>query len=359
MKTRQSVIRKDHSIATAGTSIFDIVGDEPITRISILQKVTNPNAYVPIGHPDERISKVEIVDGSDVLYSASAIEGKPIAFYGTKVQPLSSLNYMALQWAFVPLHIYFGRHLNDPDMALDPNQFSNLQLRITHNLAAAMTSEATGYLDVVADIMARDISTPKGFLMTKELIQLDTVASAVEYVDLPADYPIRLLMASCFSDTQAPEYNVASFELYEGNRKNLLISYDMEDFLSMVCSEFPPWSEKVSGQNLTTDRNFWITPSHESTLIPADYGEANSVQTPEAVGGQKRIMSAEAAGIFEAIAFGWAPHGAVPFVFPGIDTPEAYWSLDRQGGGTVKIVFHGDVDTTPTYNLVAQQYRPY
>lgn len=358
-KTRQSVIRKDYSIATSGTAIFDLNLDDYISRIVINPKITNPNAYVAQGHPDECITKIEIVDGSDVLVSMDAMQAKALAFYGAYARPVSAMNYMALQWSFSPIVLYFGRYLFDPLMALDPNQFNNLQIKITHDLDAAMTATTVGYIDIVADLLRKEAFQPKGFLIAKEIEAITIVASAVHYTDLPSDLAIRQLMGLSFSDTQGPEYQVDSFELYEAQKKNLIMDYDMEDYQSIIQSEFRPFTEKIYGQALTTDRNFWITPAFERVLVLNDYGEANSVITPESTGGQKAIVSAEANGIFEGIVHGWAPHGSCPYVFPALDDPEGYWDVRQAGSGTLRLNFSASADTTPTYDVVVQQYRPY
>ena len=356
---RQSVIRKAQSIAADGTSIYDISGDEPISRISIIPHVTNGASYVPLGHPDECIPKIEIVDGSDVLISLSASQARALMFYSVKGQPVSCVNYMPGQWSMCPITLYFGRFLNDPEFALDPRKYNNLQIKIQHVIAASMTGASVGTMDIVADVMSPEYSEPKGLFIAKELIELDTIADAVNYTDLPTDLPVRILMGHCFSDTQAPEYNVASFELYEGNRKNLLIAYDMEQYQQIMASAFPPFHEKIYGEATVADRNFWITPAFERVVVVNDYWEGNNVVTPESTGGQKAIISGEARCVFEGVVQGWAPNGSTPFFFPGIDTPEGYWNLQKEGSGTLKTTFHGDVDTTPTWNVVAQQLLMY
>lgn len=359
MTFRQSVIRKDQSIASDGISIFDIVGDEPISRITIVPKVTNGASYVALGHPDECIPKIEIVDGSDVLISLSASQARALAYYSSKQSPVGALNYMALQWSMCPIQLYFGRFLNDPEFALDPTKYNNLQIKIQHVIAASMTGASAGTMDIVADVMSPEYSDPKGLFISKELIELDTISLAVNYTDLPTDLPIRILMGHCFSDTQAPEYNVSEFELYEGNRKNLLIAYDMEDYQQCMQSVFPPIHEKIYGQVLTSDRNFWITPAFERIVVLNAYGEEDKVITPESTGGQKLIASGEGSAVIEGIIQGWAPNGSTPFFFPGIDTPDGYWNLQKEGSGTLKTTFHTDVDTTPTWNLVTQQLQMY
>lgn len=352
---RQTVIRKDHSIATSSTEVFDIKLDDIISRLTIIPKITNPNAYVAQGHPDECLPKIQIVDGSNVLVDGSAIQLKPVAFYGSKRQPVSAMNYMALQWSFSPIEIYFGRYLFDPKYGLNPAMFRNLQIKVQHDLDAAMANTSTGYIDIVADVMNKDMFQPEGLLTTKVLQQHTITQSGVEYSDLPEDLPIRQLVGVCFSDTQAPEYQVEKFELYAGQKSDLLIEYDMEDYQSIMQGIFGEWIEKIYGQLLTTDRNLWITPSFERVAVLSDYSEANSVPTPESTGGQKLIASAEATVNVEGIVRGHAPHGSCPYIFPHLDDEQFYTSFSDKGGGTLKLTFASGADTTPTYDIMVQQ----
>ena len=80
MRTRHSIIEDSFSINSSQTKTIDLVGIDPISRITILPRVTNPNAYVAIGHPDEIIEKIEIIDGSNVIFSMKLIEDTGTSF---------------------------------------------------------------------------------------------------------------------------------------------------------------------------------------------------------------------------------------------------------------------------------------
>lgn len=356
---RMSEWLKDYSIATAGTVTWDVSDTDLISAIEITPRVINPNAYVAVGHPLECVSAIELVNGSDVLFSMDSMAAQALAYYNTGRVPQSSMNYMALQWAMCPILILFGRRLWDKQYALDPTRFNNLQLKITHNVAACMTGATTGYLDVVAWEMDRELGELAGFLSSLTHYQRTIVASDIAYIDLPTDFPIRMLMSKCFSDTQAPEYQADHLKLTENHDKVVLLDADMEDLQNYVSTFYPPWVEGLTGQALTTDRNFWITPSFEGRIIPHDFGEANSVITPEATGGQKKIISAEATAIFEALVSGGAPHGSLPIAMGDQMEPGDWWKIDEGGSGRLKVTFASDPDTTPTWDLITQQARPY
>jgi hypothetical protein len=360
MLYRQSIIEDSFSIATSGTKSIDVVGKQLISRLTILPKITNPNAWVAQGHPDEAITKIEVLDGSNVIVSLEGTQAKALDFYSTKKLPLSSLNYSALQWSFAPIHINFGRYLYDRELALDPNRFNNLQIKITHDLDAAMTGTTVGYITIMADVFEDTPPSPVGFLRSKEFYALTLVANAVTYIDLPEDEPIRILMSHCFSDSQAPEYQIDSLKLTEAHDKQILIDSPMEEYAAYIAGLFPAWTEKLSGRMAATDVYFWVTPAYEQTIQFAGTNDTDGVlQMSAATGGQRRITEASAATEFEAVARGYAPHGSLPLIYPWIDDMDKYWNVESVGGGRLKVTAAAAPDTTPSWDVITQQLVHY
>jgi len=360
MKSRISMIEDSFDISTSGTKIIDLAGKDPISRLVIFPKITNPNAYTAQGHPDECISKIELVDGHNVIFSLKGTEARALSYYTQKKVPLSCLNYMALQWSMCPIEIYFGRYLWDREYGFDPKKFTNPQLKITHDLDAAMDTTSTGYITVTADIFEDEPPSFTKCLMSTELQNITQVASAVNYVDFPEDYPIRFIMLHQFSDSQAPEYNVASFKLTEAMDKKILWDGDMEDYQQIMATIYPPWTEKVYGRMAATDVYFWITPAFEQTILFVGTDDSDGVlQMSAATGGQKRKTEASALTVFEAVAYGHAPHGTTPIPIGDIMNPADAWNVGQKGGGRLKLTNHASVDTTPTMDIVIQQYLTY
>ncbi len=360
MRTRHSIIEDSFSIASSGIKTIDLKGTDPISRLTILPRVTNPNAHTAIGHPEEVIEKIEIIDGSNVIFSMKGMGAKALAYYSSKLVPISSLNFMALEWAISPIDIYFGRFLFDRVLGLDPKKFNNLQLKITHNVDAAMTSASVGTVTVAADVFDDDPPAFTGYLMSKEHHNLTLVADAVSYIDLPEDFLMRMIMLYSFSDSQAPEYQVTSLRLTEAHDKKIIFDEPMEELQQYFQSQFPPWHEKVSGRcSSTTVQSFWITPAFEQTIVLVPTNDQDKVvQMDASTGGQKRQIEAEAAVTWEAIARDWAPHGSLPLDFRGNDDPAQYWNVEDAGGARLKVTAAASPDTTPTWDTVTQQFVP-
>lgn len=93
----------------------------------------------------------------------------------------------------------FGRYLFDRELAFDATKFSNPQLKLTHNLATITAVGVEGFesagcnVRVVAKLM-EDTPAPTGFLLSKEHYNWNTGSSSLrKYLDLPTDYPYRML----------------------------------------------------------------------------------------------------------------------------------------------------------------------
>jgi len=360
LRTRQSIIEDSFSIAVSGTKSIDIDLQDIVSRITILPKVINPNAWVDQGHPAEVIQKIELIDGNDTLVSLTGTQAIALGYYSARKVPVSSLNYSALQYAMCPIDIYFGRFLFDTLCGLDPKKFTNLQLKITHDLDAAMAGTAEGYITVKADVFDDVQPEVSHFLISTQLYNLTLVADAVSYIDLPQDYPMRLLMSHCFSDSQAPEYQIDRIKLSEAADKKIIFDSPMEEIQQYAQTDFPPWCEKLSGRMAAADVYFWVTPSFEQTIVFAGTDDSDGVlQMSAATGGQKRKCEASAVTEFEAITRGWAPHGSLPLVYPDRNDDLAdYWDIGAVGGSRLKVTAAAGPDTTPTWDLIAQQLRP-
>ena len=86
MKYRDTILLSHESIATAGTRTLDITVKDIISGIDVQVKATN-NGNTPTAHPAAIISKLELVDGSDVLFGLSGAQAMARAFYDAKRTP--------------------------------------------------------------------------------------------------------------------------------------------------------------------------------------------------------------------------------------------------------------------------------
>ncbi len=203
MKTRNLYLENSKTLGDSGTEIINLDMQDPITQIDLSLSATNGASH-NLGNPVvHNITKIEVVDGSDVLFSMpghilrgliSHLNGHIDDEYPTE---------QASEGAIEMLSIPFGRFLYDTDYAFNPQAFRNPQLKISWNLANVRAVAATGFTTAtmsytaIARLMS-EVPSPKGFLMSKNLYSFTSAASGDERIDMPTDYPYRALAVRAY-----------------------------------------------------------------------------------------------------------------------------------------------------------------
>lgn len=218
IKGRQSYIfdRDAFTAARTKTETIDIV--DPISTLDIIVEMTNGSAMTEASlvKPHDEFTSIEIVDGSDVLFSASMEELQALNVLETGKLPymLLTLEDDAVQREKVT--IFFGRFLNDPNFYLNPANFKNLQIRITNTFTtAAVTSwAASGHsLSVVAHIMESGYGNHMGFMQTKSMFSYTVVNTAIQRIEIPTDYAIRAIQVQSLMSTYGPDESISNLKM--------------------------------------------------------------------------------------------------------------------------------------------------
>lgn len=218
MRTRDDVMRVRDDMGTSGTLIYNLDYVDPISEIDLLFEATNGASHNKENPLEWCVSKIELVDGSDVLYSMPADLALAVAMHLRQKETHAYRTEAASDTPYISIPICFGRYLYDPVLSLNPNAFRNLQLRVTFDEATIRAAGATGYvsdsmqLSIQAKLM-EDADAPRGFLMTKDVYDFTTVASGDERVDMPTDYPWRVLFARVYESEVDLRSSVTNYEL--------------------------------------------------------------------------------------------------------------------------------------------------
>src|SRR5512137_2042346 len=134
MKTRHAELLAAETITSAATKTIDLSIRAPISRLSVMFKLTN-NGSTPTAHPAKTLTKLEVVDGSDVLASLSGYEAQALNFYEQGHLSYNDNIFLDNVMNLIEFDIYFGRGLYDKALALDPTKHKNPQIKIQHTLA--------------------------------------------------------------------------------------------------------------------------------------------------------------------------------------------------------------------------------
>ncbi len=358
MNYRHTELLAAESIATAGTKTIDINLADVISRISLQVRLTG-NGSTPTAHPAKAISKIEVVDGSNVIFSGKGIMAQALDFYDMSVEPHNALAYANDVQSIAVFNINFGRMLYDELLALDPGKFNNLQLKVTHNLALGGCAPDAATLQVVADVFDEKVISPRGFLMSKEHYSFADTSSAVEYVDLPTDFPIRKLIVQANADDKYPYEQANKIKLSEDSDKRVVIEENFSDIIKFFGQFWPLYKELLFGVTSGTAVNFYLTPTLWNYYALLSDDATAAYLEPDYTAGQRQSIKASAACNFRGVVQGFCPHGAMVIPFGKQFDPEDWYDVTRLKSLKAKITQGSSVSGSETIEIITQQLRSY
>lgn len=358
MKYRTSELLSAESITTAGTKTVEIKTQDVISRITAIVRLTNAS-WTPTGHPALVVSTIQLVDGSEVLFSMRGVYAQALAWYGSKRQPFNYINYTDNGLAVAEIPIYFGRDLWDREFALDPKRFNNLQLKITHNYALGGAAPDAATLEVWADIFDEDQPSPMGFLRAESLWSQTLVASTYYHIDLPTDYDIRMLLPAAFSNSEEPDINIDAVRLTENQDKNILFDMGTLELLQMYEAGWPVFQEYGEGRTLAANNvSFFVTPCKDVQLSAQPSQDQDTYINFPWSGGNSRYIMGSATATIQLGIVGRCPHGAFPLPLGDPNEPDTWWKVDPSGSRKTRL-YTGGGDTSAYLELLMQQMKPY
>ncbi len=363
MNYRRATLLGTTSITTAGSPSYDMTGSDPISRIVVIIELRN-NGNNPTNHPLAALPKIELVDGSKVIASMTGYGAQSLSYYGSGKMPHNELNYEDNGWARVAVPIDFGRYLYDPMLALDPKQFKNPQLRVTHDYSLGGCSPDAANMRIVADMFDQKSAQPVGYLLNKEVHSYTPSTGTDEPISLPLDNMIRKLIIMNVNDNEEPDVQFANVKLEEEDGKRIVFEGPTMDLIRDEAMRFDRFTEYFSGHlATTTDDEFWMSACKDIQVGGlCDLNDA--VLTFSWSGGRARTFYASAATYFGAIVSGRCPHGAVPMFFGDQMDPDDWWDVSNVG--KVKLTLKartteggGAIDTEKTTDVIVQSVEKY
>jgi len=355
---RLATLLEAESIATAGVKTIDLDLTEPISEIDLIVKATN-NGNTPTAHPAAIVSKIEVIDGSDVLLNLTGHEAAALDFFNTRRPAIQVLNWQDNVDIELLLRLWFGRHLWDPLLALKPGAFSNPQLKITHNKASGGSAPDAGTLEVQAHVFDEKKVTPVGFLKSHEFYSYTITASAYHYVDLPDDLPIRMIgvrSLAAGSEVQAQiqaiklAYNADSKVILDQTTLEILKAYDL----------WGPYVETHEGIVGTGEVSFYLTPTTNTHVVSGGFGGTRDYFAGYAPwGGKVGIFGGASSEYFQSVFSGFAPHGVVPIPLGVMDDPTDWWTPPPRSGPRLRLYGASGPVASSTAQVLLQQLKKY
>lgn len=359
MKHRYVQLLAHEDCTTAATKTVDINLVDAVTRISIQIKATNSDS-APVAHPAKMITKIELIDGSDVLYSLSGIQSQAVSWYHNRVMPWNSLRYVNDVQCIATFHMDFGRTLFDEELALDPKRYKNLQLKISHNDGLGGCASDAATLSVFAQVFEQPIS-PRGFFMHKEIVDHDIASTSAHiYTDIPTDYPIRKMFVASLYDDEQPWESYNKIKLDEDDGKRVIIN-DMRTSDWLKINNRQDWIvEEVMFLGASGADEFWITPTYNVSMA-ASYGTAGhslDYQDAWSYGGVVH-WTAEGTDTAQILIRGLCPHGTTEFPFGKQEVIDDWYDVRGHKNVKLDITTGSTASTSATIQVFLQQFRTY
>lgn len=356
MNYRLASILPAEEANTAGTKTIDINVADPITRFTIQIKGMN-SADAPTAHPAKMISKIELVDGSDVLFSLSGVEAQALNFYDQGKMPHTVLNYLNDVYAIATFNIDFGRFLYDPVLAFDPKKFTNPQLKITHDLTAGGSTPDAAVISVFAHIFDEKSVSPTGFLMSKEQYGYTLVASAKEHIDLATDYPYRKLLLQSMSATLQPWQQYNQVKLSQDNDKKVIINDEKTSDLLKLYRLWPEITETIYAKTKNGTQVIFCSPTYERIATVIGVGAAlDGCFIADTYGGAVSVTDGAAASIMMVLS-GLIPHSAFCLPFGQQLDIEDWFKVAEIG--SLRLTLTAGGSASGTCEVISQQLRNY
>ncbi len=358
MRQRLSEILSPEDLGATGTKVIDIKIKDIISRIDIVFRTKNPSTAFH-DHPAANINKIELVDGSDVLFSLTGRETQALNFYDRKITPDNHLTGSNGEWMRAAFGMDFGTYLFDPSLAFDPTKFSNPQLKISWDEDVAHTSCVENDMRIMAHIFDEYKPTPTGFLMSKNQYSYTPSANAHEYLDLPQDYPVRKILVGSHQEEKTFTQMVAEIRLSEDNDKRIPLDITGDELFFSHKQNIPPLVENVYMVIGTSDTNFRVTPSEDAVIVGARTSSTDGFLLIFQNGGLAIGKCATGAETIYMLCSGHIPHGLAVIPFGDQKDSADWYDVTKVGSLVMRIKGGPSLGTDPLMQVVTQQLRKY
>lgn len=358
MKYRVAEILASKTLDASGTEVIPIRIQDPISAILFEYKNAR-GSTTSIDHVAGCLSKIELIDGSDVLFSLSGKQLHALDYYDKKQTPYTFINNFVGGQQILGMSYNFGRKLWDDQLAFDPKKFDNPQLKITHNRATCDADSSNHYLRILGFLFDEKIPSPIGLLSSREVIAYTSGKNLTyKYIDLPTDRVIRKLLVYAYDDAYSPHQVVTQLKLSEDNDKRVVIDEAMSLWMKQINTIYPRWEENllISVTDVGADQH--ITPSFGLTIAGKAWEDDVVVNVQSGVQHSPVEIRGSATSGMHLEARGYNPHSIVPILF-GDQMDIDDWYDATKVGSLQAILRAGSAGEEGAVAVFLQQLRRY
>jgi len=340
MKTRDVYIANAQTLADSATVTFPISMLGKIQHIRAQYKATNGATSNTVGKLCSLVSKIEVMDGSDVICSLSMREMQAFNCFNNGRMPFKDLSGGAGVVITDEAIINFGRFLGDRAYYLDAARFNNPQIRLTHAFAVSATvgiATGTGKLSLIARVIEDGAPPYQGFIMRKEVKSWTTAASGDESTILDRSYPYVGLLVSALKTTIVPDTIITNLKLSVDSDRFIVYNLSGTDAFADIVNRYGLFREKF--RPLTDTAATWLSDLFYQTGAVMSKPGATAKSVTTAVTAESVTTAATTGGTADATEIevsGNGPHAALYLPFGDGRTPEDW--LNPAGMGELKLI---------------------
>lgn len=342
---------------------------EPISALDFELECTNGSTYNKGNYLSDICTKVEIVDGSDVLTSLNFSQLQALQFYKTGEAPAMYYSEHAGGTQRGGARLLFGRELWDPLYGLDAMKFKNPQLKVTFNKAAIRAAGVEGFasgdnikLTAVAKVF-ENAARPAKFLMQKQIESFTAAASGEKRIELPTDYIYRIMMLRMYLAAWDVDLVCNNAKLtfdtdkfIQFDRKTKQLDREAEELFGSVT-----WQHNIYQKH---DQSVRTVINKEPRVVPVNTSLGHIAGVCWAWGGLYNLGLCDAAGgaitseeDVWTLQMGHALHSTLPILFGRPDIPEEWLNPSAYKKAEL-VLTQSNSTATALVEVVLEQVRP-
>lgn len=245
MQQREHLLEDRYDMGTSGTVTFNLDYSSPITSIDLLFEATNGATSCKNNPIERNISKIEIVDGGQVLWD---LQGDvSLAFIATLrgALPHSYRTGAISDTPYQTIPIVFGRELYDEQLAFNPKAHRNPQIKVTFDEATVTAAGATGYVSDSFNIsllvhLMENGAQPQGFLSCRQVETFTSLASGDKRIEMPTDQKIRNFILRCYESGVDMRSGITNVKFSMDGGKRVPFDFYVRNLLDSMIAHFRP-----------------------------------------------------------------------------------------------------------------------
>lgn len=247
MQVRDVYLTKAETCADTFVKTYPLNSFQALMSLRIRIGATTGATSNTVGKLHSLISKIEVIDGSNVLFSCSGLESMAFNCFNNGVMPYQDISCGASVVTTEELIVTFGRFMGDREYYLNPALYKNPMLRITGAYAVSATvgiATGTGILSVIARNIESGAMPYKGFIMRKEISSWTSAASGDQPTVLPLDFPYMGIMVAALKTTIAPDTILTNFKLTRNTDQFIDFNVTGRDAYAQNIEQFGYFSQR-------------------------------------------------------------------------------------------------------------------